>query len=148
MTVIMSEVRTMAHNGTYVFALIDARALLAHEQVEESHVFELVSELRSDGELRCPVIVDRNSFVILDGHHRVKALAHLGCRLVPAYLLDYMDDEAITVSPRRENLPVDKRRVVEAARKGVLFPPRSSRHKLIHEPGERPVPLRVMKALA
>jgi hypothetical protein len=42
------------------------------------------------GILKSPVIVDRESLVVLDGMHRVEALRNLGCRFMCVCLVDYM----------------------------------------------------------
>jgi hypothetical protein len=137
----------MTQRENYVFALVEVCALLAHEQVDQAHVDELAKSISDDGELRCPVIVDRQSFVILDGHHRVNALKRLGCRLVPAYLLDYGCD-SVRVLPRRSGLAVDKSSIVRAAMHGELFPVKSSRHVFECVPAEHPVSLAAMKAIS
>ena len=53
----------------------------------------LLHEIEDEGALWCPVIVDRESMVVLDGTHRVYALRSLGCRYVCAYFVDYGDPE-------------------------------------------------------
>jgi len=39
------------------------------------------------------MLVDKNSFVILDGHHRWAALKNMGAKKIPCIFLDYFDDE-------------------------------------------------------
>ena len=53
----------------------------------------LLREIEDDEELWCPVIVDRESMVVLDGTHRVNALRALGCKYVCVYFVDYSDSE-------------------------------------------------------
>ncbi len=127
----------------YAFALIDAAALLSHEQVEDAHLSELVEQIGRDGVLFRPVVVDRHSLVILDGHHRVLALRRLGCALVPAYLVDYFDS-GIAVMPRRPEIPVSKDSVIATGLRGRLYPPKTSRHEWEYPLEERPVPLAVL----
>jgi len=50
---------------------------------------KLAAEIRMDEALRHPVIVDKESFVVLDGMHRVAALKLLSCRRIPACLVNY-----------------------------------------------------------
>ena len=49
----------------------------------------LAAEIRMDKALRHPVIVDKESFVVLDGMHRVAALKIINCKRVPACLVNY-----------------------------------------------------------
>ncbi|MDI6819774.1 MAG: ParB N-terminal domain-containing protein [Candidatus Hodarchaeaceae archaeon] len=60
-----------------------------HEEIIPELLGALVREVRSDGMARHPVIVDSNTLVVLDGMHRVAALEKLGCRYLPACLVDY-----------------------------------------------------------
>ena len=68
-----------------------------HEEVIESALRRLVEEIRADRVVKHPVIVDEKTMVVLDGMHRVAALKELGCRLIPACLVDY-DNPNILVS--------------------------------------------------
>ncbi len=62
-----------------------------HEEIIPELLDELVDEIKSSGAVRDPVIVDSNTLVVLDGMHRVAALRKLGCRYLPACLLDYQN---------------------------------------------------------
>ena len=68
-----------------------------HEEVIDSALRRLVEEIRADRVVKHPVIVDEKTMVVLDGMHRVAALKELGCRLIPACLVDY-DNPNILVS--------------------------------------------------
>jgi len=124
----------------FTFRLVRLDALRKHEEVDAAALRSLTAEIRRDGELRCPVIVDGGSLVILDGHHRVSALRDLGCHVVPAYLVDYRDPR-ISVRPWRPDLPVTKDDVVRAGYLERPFPPKTSRHEFSTPPQARPVPL-------
>ncbi len=134
-----------SRNGI-AFALLKVDSLLIHEQVDATHLAVLTARLLDDGEVRQPVIVDRESRVILDGHHRVTALRGLGCTLVPAYLVDYADP-GIKVMPRRPEIPVSKVSVVETGLSGHPYPPKTSRHVFPFEPAAKPVPLSALRPL-
>lgn len=101
-----------------------------HEDVEEHRLTLLTETIRKDGHLIRPIAIDRETRVILDGHHRVAALRRLGCTLVPVYEFDYKDPD-ITVLDGRSNLPVDKATVVTAALTGKILPPKSTRHMVL-----------------
>lgn len=60
-----------------------------HEEIIPELLEALVREMRSDGMAKHPVVVDSNTLVVLDGMHRVAALEKLGCRYLPACLVDY-----------------------------------------------------------
>jgi len=50
---------------------------------------QLISDMEQNAEVRNPLIVDSNTFVVLDGMHRVAALREMGCRYLPVCLVDY-----------------------------------------------------------
>ena len=125
------------------FGFLELSALLGHEQTLPGYLAQLTEEIRQDGELRRPIIVDRHSLVILDGHHRAAALRELGCSLIPTYLVDY-GDPAITVEPNRPDIPVSKESVVSTGLSGRPYPPKTSRHVLPELPG-RPTPLETLR---
>lgn len=122
------------------FGIVNVTGLIPHEQIMEDHLRELLETIRHDGVLRQPVIVDRASMVILDGHHRVSAIKRLSCPLIPAYLVDY-NDPSIVVHPRRADIPVDKESVVRTGLGGIPYPPLTSRHEWPSAPDCCPVAL-------
>jgi len=70
-------------------------------------------------------------FVILDGHHRFEALRLLGCRRVPAYVIDYFSDIVdLTLWPDATVKEVTKEEVIRRGLAGELFPPKTTRHIL------------------
>jgi len=73
--------------------LVELEGLNLHEEVDPGVLRRLLREIEEDEALWCPVIVDRESMVVLDGTHRVNALRTLGCKYVCAYFVDYSDPE-------------------------------------------------------
>lgn len=137
----------MAGCCEFTFCFVAAQGLLSHELVDGAALRELEAEIRRDGVLREPVIVDGGSRVILDGHHRVSVLRNMGCRLVPAYLVDY-SDPGISVGPWRPDARMTKEDVIMAGRTGRPYPPKTSRHEFPGLPASRPVALGVLAALS
>lgn len=105
--------------------LVELEGLNLHEEVDPGVLRRLLREIEEDGALWCPVIVDRESMVVLDGTHRVNVLRTLGCKYVCAYFVDYSDPEigverwfrAVT-----EHLPKEKVEEVVEALDMVLIP--------------------------
>ena len=114
---------------TVRYAIIELAKLHSHEEVQPPLLKKLVDQIRADGYIRRPVLVDAEHFVVLDGHHRVEALRILGCTRIPAYLVDY-DDPAIglTTWPEAKVKTVSKKEVIERGLRGQLYPPKTTRH--------------------
>jgi len=125
------------------FALVPIGKLLAHEEVEEENVAELLGELERTQVFADPIWVARESLVILNGHHRVEALRRLHATRVPVWLLDY-DTDLVSLEPWRPGLPIAKTEVVRRAQKGELFPPKTTRHGVRVPLEPRPTPLAVL----
>jgi len=79
----------LERDETSIIALVDIEKLHDHEKVKEGHLKDLVEQIEKDNELRYPIIVDKYSYVVLDGHHRFFALKALGCKRVAAQIVDY-----------------------------------------------------------
>ena len=78
---------------TLNLSTIQTEELKPHEEVIEEAVRKLTDDIRRDGVVRDPLIVDEASRVILDGMHRFSALKRLGCRFAPCCILDYMSPQ-------------------------------------------------------
>lgn len=64
-----------------------------HEAIIGDELDDFCNSLKSKGIFFRPILLDRASYVVLDGHHRVEGLRRIGAKKVPAILLDYADDE-------------------------------------------------------
>ena len=112
--------------------------------VELPRVLELLRRILEDGVIRYPILVDSKTFVILDGHHRVEVARLLGLRYIPALLVDY-DDDCISVSSWRDGVIVSKDMVRYYGLRGLLMPPKTSRHRVCFDIPEVNVPLEVLR---
>jgi len=108
--------------------------LKPHEDVDPHRLYSLTREISLDRVLKRPIVADRHTNVVLDGHHRLQALKLLGCRLVPVIYVDYRDSRII-VKTYRESIDLTKDMIVEAGLKGCLFPPKTSKHMVLKDSG-------------
>ena len=65
--------------------------LKPHEETVQADLQGIVKTLRRDPVLRHPIIADLDTGAVLDGTHRFAALKKLGCRTIPAALIDYQN---------------------------------------------------------
>ena len=70
-------------------AILDIDLLLLQEGVIPELLDQLTAQIESDRCLNHPIIVDSESYLVLDGVHRVTALKKLKCTRIPACLVDY-----------------------------------------------------------
>ena len=107
---------------------IEIRKLNPHEQIIAENLKKLLTSLKVEKRLKEPIIVDEETKVILDGHHRAKAFSLLGLKEIPCKLVDYSLDE-ITVEPH-QNGDISKEEVIEKGLSEELFPPKTSKHQI------------------
>lgn len=122
------------------FALVQLDQLRPHEEVDPDRVKRLSEEIREDGTIHSPVIADEATSVILDGHHRYRALRELGCQMVPCHLVDYMDP-MIRVEAWDDGRPIDKGALIKRGLSGDLLPAKTTRHRTLKGLPAKPTPL-------
>jgi hypothetical protein len=108
------------------FSIVHISKLRGHEMTAEGRVEELREDLKTRGLLIKPIVVDRNTMVILDGHCRCDALKKLGCSKVAVKFVDYTS-ERIEVE-RWDGGRITKSEVIEAGLSGNLMKPKTSKH--------------------
>jgi len=69
--------------------ILDIDSLRLHEETIPELLEQLARTIKADGVVKHPIIVDRESLVVLDGVHRVAALKKLGIKRIPVSLVDY-----------------------------------------------------------
>ncbi|MCW4049685.1 MAG: hypothetical protein NWE89_08100 [Candidatus Bathyarchaeota archaeon] len=83
---------TINHEGLRMdVALVETDMLLIHEETIPIRLMSLEHSIRRDGVQSAPIIVDRDSMVVLDGMHRTAVMKRMGCRFTCVCLLDYFD---------------------------------------------------------
>jgi len=98
--------------------------------INKERLEELEKEIKEDRILKKPIVADRSTLVVLDGHHRLEVLRKMGAKRIPVILVDY-DDPRIIVKKWRENGDLEKNLVREAGIYGKLFPPKTSKHMVL-----------------
>lgn len=116
------------------FALVPVRDLKTHEAAEPDRVRRVVKQLQSTGLVKKAIAVDSKSMVVLDGVHRLSALQELGCVRVPAWLIDYSDEDVLVFSKDGKS-KIQKDVVIRAAIFGPKFPPKTTRHMVKRKDG-------------
>lgn len=66
-------------------------SLKPHEKTDPKAVDQLAQEIETDGIQKDPIIVEKESRVVLDGMHRLAALKKLSCKNALSYFVPYKD---------------------------------------------------------
>jgi len=112
--------------------IIEIADLKAHEKTSPKREKEIMEFLKKSKSFTRPIIVDKETLTILDGHHRVKTMKYLGYKKIPAMLVDYKSNQ-IKVNLRSKGLKVlsedlIKFIVTSIANSGLLLPQKTTRH--------------------
>ncbi len=112
--------------------LVPLEVLRPHEQILPKKVDQLEKMTHRWNAYTKPLLIDRATGTILDGHHRYQVAQRLELLCVPCVLIDYLEDNLIELDiwPNCGRDKVTKNEVIQAALSGNLFTPKTSRHRL------------------
>lgn len=108
---------------------VSIKDLWPHEETRPEKVRSTRKQLAHEGAVKSPLLADRSTKTILDGHHRCQALRELGLKAAPVYYVNY-SEPSIKVRAR-ENCPnsnITKREILDRALRQKLLPPKSTGH--------------------
>jgi len=106
--------------------LIDLRP---HEHIKKELVTDLARSIANVQAFTTPIVVCRDSYVILDGHHRYTAMKYvLNASHIPAYAIDYGNEDLCQVSSWINGDHVKKGDVIQAGLSSKLMPAKRSKH--------------------
>lgn len=120
--------------------LVRNNLIKQHERTRKGHLKKLTERIKNDGYLNNPIVVDKNTMVLLDGHHRLNALKILGLMLIPVHFVDYKN-KSVRVSSWKKGKTVTKPEVIKAGLSGELLNPKTSRHFIPLRPAGLRIPL-------
>ncbi|PCE33083.1 ParB N-terminal domain-containing protein [Burkholderia ubonensis] len=104
---------------------VSTAAILPNEEHDHAHAAELARAMQYSGLWRVPIILERDSFAVMDGHHRLAAAHALGLSRIPALRLEYRQVEVVA---SRDGFVVTPEEIVARARGGRLYPQKTTRH--------------------
>lgn len=125
---------TKTKSITQEVELVDISWLKPHEEVvSEERVQSLIKATIQWNAYKLPLLVDKISGAILDGHHRYAVGCEIGLKKLPVILVDYLHDESIdvTVWPGCGRDEITKEDVVNMSLSDEVYPPKTSRHNFV-----------------
>ncbi|AXW63782.1 transcriptional regulator (plasmid) [Ralstonia solanacearum] len=131
---------------SYCVALRPAAFFMPSEEVDADHVRRLADTIRATGLWTTPIPIERDTGIVMDGNHRVRAAALLGLHHLPCVLLDYADPR-VSVTHWSSGAPFSiasiRQRIVAERR---LFPYKTTRHRFAPALPGTEIPLTVLGA--
>jgi hypothetical protein len=111
--------------ATFPIEFVATGTILPNEEHSATHAAELANAMRSSGLWRVPIVLEQESLAVMDGHHRLAAARSLGLVRVPVLRLEYRHVEVVA---SRDGFVVTPEEIVERARRGRLYPEKTTRH--------------------
>lgn len=99
-----------------------------HEAVDKKHLKIIKKTIIDSGVFKEPIIIDKKTLVVLDGHHRLNSCRDLGFEKIPSIMVDYLANKRIKVISRRNNIFINKKKVIEMGISGKVFPNKTTKH--------------------
>lgn len=131
--------------SAYCVAVKPVSFLRASEIVDEGHVCRLAAAIREAGEWTMPIPVEKESGIVMDGNHRLRAAAMLGLRYLPCVLLDYQDPR-VSVTHWRTGEPFCVRNICKRILgERLLFPYKTTRHRFAPVLPRTEIPLPLLR---
>ena len=126
--------------------LVPVEWLKPHEEIKPRNRDKLLEMTKRWGGYTKPLIVDRVTGAILDGHHRYSIALELNLAQLPVIAVDYLLDETIEVDvwPSAGVDSLTKEKVIAMSLSGEVFPPKTSRHRIADHLPPIHVPLEVL----
>lgn len=101
-----------------------------HEAVDPVNLVLVKEKIRKTAVFKVPIIIDKHTFIVLDGHHRLQSCKELGLQKIPCILVDYLRDKTIKVFSRRPEISINKQRVIEMGLSDNVFPHKTTKHHI------------------
>jgi len=110
-----------------IFAIEPLDALKRHEEMDTARALVLMERIECLGIWTHPLLIEDETGIVLDGHHRLWCAERLGFEWIPTFHISY-SDEGLELLSWRPDFPVTRELVIEAGRSGKLLPKKTSRH--------------------
>ena len=126
--------------------LVPVEWLKPHEEIKPRNRDKLLDMTKRWGGYTKPLIVDKKTGAILDGHHRYSIAGELKLARIPVIAVDYLNDDSIEVDvwPAANIDSLTKKEVIEMSLSANVFPPKTSRHRVADYLPPIHVPLEVL----
>lgn len=108
--------------------LIDLHKLRPHEEVNPINLDILSKKINQDGYWFIPVVIDEETKIIMDGHHRYNFALKAGFSVIPCYQLSYSSGK-VRVFDWVSGKPFSNKKIIEKVNSGSVFPAKTTRHE-------------------
>ncbi|KKP66277.1 MAG: ParB domain protein nuclease [Candidatus Roizmanbacteria bacterium GW2011_GWA2_35_19] len=115
-----------------------------HEAIDPNHLEKVKKMIFRSGFFKEPIVIDKKTLIVLDGHHRLNSCRKLGLKKIPCLLVNYLKDKKIRVIGRRDNIFVSKNKVIEMGLSGKVFPHKTTKHRIPNRIKSLKIPIKLL----
>ena len=123
-----------------VVCAVPVGRLVPHEEHDGHRARTLGRRIGRAGVWTAPLVVERDSLMVMDGHHRLRAAETLGLSVLPVVLMSY-EDAGVLLQAWRKGEVWSPAIVLSRARSGLLLPRKTTRHLFQPAIGSVAIPL-------
>ena len=124
----------------HVVSAVPVGRLVPHEEHDRHRALRLARHIGRVEVWTAPLVVERDSLMVMDGHHRLRAAQSLGLSVLPVVLLSY-EDAGVLLQAWRKGEVWSPAIVLSRARSGLLLPRKTTRHLFQPAIGAVAIPL-------
>jgi L-serine kinase (ADP) len=110
------------------YKLTYTNELFPHEEVNETRVKEIIDSMTQNDLFTKPIIVDRMTKLIIDGHHRYNAAISIGLKRVPTFEVNYLQTRLKAFKEDTNNHLISKNHIIKTAQSRKLLKTKATCH--------------------
>lgn len=129
----------------YPFELIEIDTVIPSEEVCNDSLEALKIKIVDEDYWTDPIVIDKESRVIMNGNHRFNAAKDLGLHFIPSVVISYESGEVDVREYKRNEIAYDVSKIMETVLNGKLLPIKETRHRFKKEIPKIKVPLSSLK---
>ncbi len=124
--------------------LVSVDRLIPHEKIDFSLGNILARKILLEKIWSNPIIVDKDNFIIMDGHHRKYAANILNLKRIPCIMVSYKSNQ-VQVYNFNSCKPFSYQDILDIVKRNDLFPKKTTRHVLNFNYEYISIPLEILK---
>jgi hypothetical protein len=118
----------MPHSQNYEVAIRPISSFRTSEEIDTANVRNLMETISNNNKWLAPIVIEKNSGIVMDGNHRLRAAIMLGLKYLPCIPLCYTDPR-VTVFNWNTDEPFDVAHIYQTVLNNQIFPYKTTRHR-------------------
>ena len=90
----------------------------------------MIQFILEENKFTTPIIVDKKTNLIIDGHHRFFAAKSLKFQKIPVFLVNYLQRKITVKENNAEGKTISKKKIIKFSKSNTLLPKKSTFHEV------------------